>query len=165
MKHTSALVVFSILALGVLVAAQTQPAQSPAASSGNDFSGMYSFLQEGEFVQINLEGPGKVTGFISRYGDLPSDKGAFLDQFFKNGSTDGTQVSFTTEPLHSTWFEFKGTVGRGDGKTPNDESYYLLKGKLTKYTEDANKKTTAESREVTFKSFPQDAGLDQPKRD
>jgi hypothetical protein len=165
MKRISALVVLSILALGALVAAQNQTTPSPATGSENDFSGMYSFLQEGEFVQINLEGPGRVTGFISRYGDLPSDKGAFLDQFFKNGSTDGTQVSFITESLHSTWFEFKGTVARGAAKTPNDEGYYLLKGKLTKYTEDANKKTTAESRDVTFKSFPQDASMDQPKRD
>jgi len=46
-----------------------------------DISGMYSFLKEGEFVQINLEKTA-VTGYISRMGDSDSDNGVFLDQFF-----------------------------------------------------------------------------------
>ena len=59
--------------------------QNPAQSStpAQDYSGMYSFLQEGEFVQLTIEDDGRVTGFISRYGDSESDRGAFLDQFFK----------------------------------------------------------------------------------
>ncbi len=50
------------------------PAPTPAKPAEN-YSGMYSFLQEGEFVQITVEDEGHVTGFISRYGDLDSDKG------------------------------------------------------------------------------------------
>lgn len=155
-----------MLTLAVVVAAQNSPAtpQVPAANA-NDFSGMYSFLEEGEFVQISLEGQGKVTGFISRFGDLPSDKGAFLDQFFKTGSIDGSRLAFTTVAVHGTWFEFKGAVRRGPGKTPDEEGYYVIYGKLTKHMEDANKKARAESRELTMKAFPRDAQMQPSKRE
>ena len=93
-------------------------------------------------------------GFISRYGDLESDRGAFLDQFFKTGTLDGNRLAFTTEPLHGVWYEFQGTAARGDGKTPNDEGYYVLKGSLTQYLSDAAQKTSARTRAVVFKSFP-----------
>jgi hypothetical protein len=158
-------VIATIVLVGCFAAAQNPPAQTPPAANPNDFSGMYSFLQEGEFVQINVEDQGIVTGFVSRYGDLDSDRGAFLDQFFKNGKTDGKKLDFTTDQVHGTWFEFHGVVSRGPGKTPNDEAYYVINGKLTKYVTDATKKTTAQQRDVTFKSFPQDVSLDQPKRD
>jgi len=166
MKRLCALAVLLMLVVTVVFAApaQKQSAQTQAAT-GDDFSGMYSFLREGEFVQFSLEGQGKLSGFVSRFGDLPSDKDAFLDQFFKTGSTDGKKVSFTTESVHGTWFEFSGTVSRGPGKTPNDEGYYVIEGKLTKHTEDANKKPSAESRQVTFKSFPQDLQAGPGKRD
>lgn len=117
---------------------------------------MYSFLKDGEFVQLNLEGQGKVTGFVSRYGDSESDRGAFLDHFFKKASMAGNQVQFTTEQVHGVWFDFKGTLQRGSGKTPDDEDYYDMKGTLTEYTLDQDKKPSARSREVTFKSFPHD---------
>jgi hypothetical protein len=165
MKRSSTIVVvLVVLTVAVLALAQTQSPQSQVPGT-NDFSGMYSFLQEGEFVQISLEEQGKVTGFISRFGDLPSDKGAFLDQFIKTGTTDGKKIAFTTEPVHGTWFEFAGTVDRGDGKTANDDAYYVIRGKLTKYAQDANKKTSAESRDVMLKSFPQDAVIGPSKRD
>ena len=133
---------------------------SPAtheAKAGHDYSGMYSFLKDGEFVQITVEDEGRVTGFISRYGEGESDKGAFLDQFFRSGKLDGNKLSFTTETVHAVWFEFKGTVDRGEGKNPGDESYYVLKGTLTDNTSDAEKKVTAHSREVVLKMFPGDA--------
>ncbi|HET8668469.1 MAG TPA: hypothetical protein VFM10_10850 [Terriglobales bacterium] len=157
---------FSVLVLATFAGAQSQSAnpQQPVASP-NDYSGMYSFLHDGEFVQINMEQQGKVTGYISRLGELPSDRGAFLDQFFKTGKSDGNTIAFTTEPVHSTWYEFTGVIERGQGKTPNDDGYYLITGKLTKYTQDANKKTAAESREATFKSFGQQADIELPKRD
>jgi hypothetical protein len=117
---------------------------------------MYTFLQEGEFVQVTVEDAGKVTGFVSRYGDAGSDRGAFLDQFFKQGKLDGNKLSFTTETVHGVWFEFAGTVDRGEGKTPADEAYHVLKGALTDFRTDADKKVSSKSRDVTFKSFPQD---------
>ena len=131
--------------------------QDPEAKRGQDYSGMYSFQKEGEFVQVTVEEAGKVTGFVSRFGDGESDKGAFLDQFFKSGKLEGNKLSFTTEIVHGIAFDFKGTVDRGEGKNPGDEGYYVLKGALTENVSDVNKKVTSHSREVVFKMFPQDA--------
>ncbi len=117
---------------------------------------MYSFLQDGEFVQITVEDEGRVTGFISRYGDSESDRGAFLDQFFKQGKLDGNRLSFTTETVHGVWYEFKGTIERGDGKTLEDQGYYILRGTLTENRTDASKKVTSKSQQVQFKSFPRE---------
>jgi hypothetical protein len=135
----------------------TQPAQQKDATAAPSYSGMYSFLKEGEFVQITVEDDGRVTGFISRYGDTDSDKGTFLDQYFKTGKLDGNQLNFTTQVVHGVSFDFKGTIERGDGKNPGDEGYFVLKGSLTESTSDANKKVTSHSQDVAFKMFPQEA--------
>jgi hypothetical protein len=128
------------------------------AKAGTDYSGMYMFLKEGEFVQVTVEDRGQVTGFVSRYGDGTSDKGAFLDQFFKSGKLDGNKLTFTTETVHGVWFDFSGTVERGEGKNPGDEAYYVLKGTLTENSSDVNKKVNSRPVEVALKMFPQNAG-------
>ncbi|HEV2397664.1 MAG TPA: hypothetical protein VGS27_12030 [Candidatus Sulfotelmatobacter sp.] len=136
------------------------PAQVPAASADKSaqlYSGMYSFLKDGEFLQVTVEDGGSVTGYVSRYGDGESDQGAFLDQFFKNGKLEGNKLSFNTEVVHGVSFEFRGAFERGEGKNPGDEAYYVLKGKLTENVSDANKKVTSHSREVAFKLFPQES--------
>jgi hypothetical protein len=120
-------------------------------------SGMYSFLREGEFLQLTVEDGGSVTGFVSRFGDGDSDKGAFLDQFFKTGKLDGSKLNFTTEVVHGVAFGFQGSVERGEGKNPGDEAYFVLKGTLTENISDANKKVTSHPRPVLFKMFPQQA--------
>jgi len=150
----------TLLLTCLLSTAQNAAPNPPAAKPADDYSGMYSFLQDGEFVQLTVEGKGRVTGFISRYGDLESDRGEFLDLFFKEGKLEGTVLNFTTQTVHGVWYDFKGRVERGPGKSPGDEAYYLLKGTLIQNTTDANKKTTAKSRDVAFKSFPKD--LDTP---
>jgi len=127
------------------------------ANGGHAYSGMYTFLKEGEFVQVTAEDRGHVTGFVSRFGDGQSDKGAFLDQFFKSGKLEGNQLSFTTEIVHGVGFDFKGTVERGEGKNPGDEAYFVLKGTLTENASDVNKKVTSHSQNVLFKMFPRDA--------
>jgi hypothetical protein len=113
-------------------------------------------------VQINLE-PDGVSGYISRRGDLESDRGVFLDQFFTRAAVDGHDVSFTTRPLHGVWFEFKGRYERGAGKTKNDDGYYVIKGTLTQFTTDANKNATSRSRQVEFKLLaqPPETGKDK----
>jgi len=132
-------------------------AQTPTTSSAaEDYSGMYSFMRDGEFVQLTIEDDGKVSGFISRYGDTDSDRGAFIDQFFKEAKLDGTKLSFTTATVHGVWYEFKGTIERGPGKATSEEAYYILKGMLTEYRTDADKKVTSKSREASFKSFPRE---------
>jgi hypothetical protein len=157
-----------VLGLGILSAATELCAQeakpAPRASApdndgkaGLAYSGMYTFLKEGEFVQVTVEDEGHVTGFISRFGDGESDKGAFLDQFFKSGKLEGNKLSFITEIVHGVAFDFKGTVERGEGKNSGDEAYFVLKGTLTENASDVNKKVTSHSREVGFKMFPQDA--------
>jgi hypothetical protein len=145
-----------LLAFSSVLTGQNPPQNSTPAQPAEDYSGMYSFLRDGEFVQLTIEDEGHVTGFVSRYGDTESDKGAFLDQFFKDGKLDGIKLSFTTTTVHGVWYEFKGTIERGPGKTLAEEAYYLLKGTLTEYRTDADQKVTSKSREVTFKSFPRD---------
>lgn len=124
------------------------------ANPGKEYSGMYSFLRDGEFVQITVEDEGKVTGFVSRYGEGESDNGVFLDHYFHIGKLDGSKLSFTTETVHGVWFDFKGTVERGDGKNPGDEGYYVLKGTLTDNTSDQGKKGATHSHAVVLKMFP-----------
>jgi hypothetical protein len=149
----------------ILLTSQTAPPTQTPTKPADDYSGMYSFLQDGEFVQVTVEDQGRVTGFISRYGDLQSDRGAFLDQFFKQGKLDGNKLTFTTETVHGVWYEFKGAVERGAGKNPGAEAYYVLKGTLAQYSTDASKKTSSRLREVAFKSFPQDMPPAHEKQD
>jgi hypothetical protein len=127
--------------------------QSPAAT-GADYSGMYSFLHDGEFVQFTVEDQGHVIGFVSRYAD--SEGGGFLDHFFKSAKLDGDQLAFITETVHGVSFEFRGTVERGEGKSRGDEAYYVLKGTIIENDTDAAKKTSSRSSEVALKSFPED---------
>jgi len=107
-------------------------------------------------LQVTVEEQGRVTGFVSRYGDTETDRGLFLDHFFKEGKLEEKKLSFTTQIVHSVWYEFKGTVERGDGKKVGDEAYYVLKGTLTQNNVDNQQKTTTKVRDVVFKSFPQD---------
>jgi hypothetical protein len=137
--------------------AKSGPAAAQDAKIGQAYSGMYTFLKEGEFVQVTVEDTGHVTGFVSRFGEGESDQGAFLDQFFKSGKLEGNKLSFTTEIVHGVAFDFRGTVERGEGKNPGDEAYFVLKGTLTENASDVNKKVTSHAREVVFKMFPQDA--------
>ncbi len=142
------------------------PAASPeATTAGREYSGMYSFRKEGEFVQVTVEEGAHVTGFVSRYGDGESDKGEFLDQFFKTAKLDGTKLSFTTQTVHGTWFVFDGTVERGSGRLPSDEDYYVLNGMLTESATDANKHTSSQSHEVSLKRFPSDLGSVRTPKD
>lgn len=156
----------AVIVLGTAIVLAQNASQAPTTpSAAEDYSGMYSFRQEGEFVQITVEDAGRVIGFVSRYGDGESDRGAFLNQFFKQGTLDGKKLSFTTETVHGVWFDLKGTVDRGPGKTPADEAYHILKGTLTEYRIDVNKKITSKSTEVIFRSFPQDAEPTPSRRD
>ncbi|HXZ79811.1 MAG TPA: hypothetical protein VEG30_07775 [Terriglobales bacterium] len=149
------------LAAICLLAAMTALAQNqsppPAVDLDDGVSGMYTFLREGEFVEVDLEDKVHITGFVSRYGESDSDRGAFLDHMIDKGEFDRPNMHWITKPIHGVWFEFKGRIERGEAKSPNLEGYRVLKGTLTEYTTDDNKKTSARSREVTFKSFPQDA--------
>lgn len=153
MRFALALLILVASTLRTLSVAQSA---APAPSAVPDYSGMYEFLRDGEFVQLTIEDKGNVTGFISRFGDAESDKGVFMNQFFKSGKLDGEKLGFITEPVHGSWFEFTGTVVRAAAKKPDEEGYYVLRGSLTRYSTDAEKKTTSQARMVELKSFPRD---------
>ena len=142
-------------------AQQEPPAVVPHAAE--DISGMYSFLKEGEFLQITLE-KDAVTGYISRMGDSDSDGGVFLDQFFAKADVQGHDVSFTTRQLHGVWYEFIGKFERGPGKTKADDGYYLLRGTLKELSTNPDKTVSARSREVVFKLLAQPDDSDQPSQ-
>jgi hypothetical protein len=149
---------------GLATRAQGKPVQQepPAAvpHAAEDISGMYSFLKEGEFLQITLE-KDAVTGYISRMGDSDSDNGVFLDQFFAQADVQGHNVSFTTRQLHGVWYEFTGKFDRGTGKTRAEDGYYILRGTLKELSTNADKTVGARSREVVFKLLAQPDDSDQ----
>jgi len=141
-----------------LLGQRHQKKQTESPSQANSFatqiSGMYTFLRDGEFVQVTVEDE-KVSGFVSRFGERDSDRGVLLDQFFSKASLDGKRLSFTTKPIHGTWYEFSGVISRGEAKTPDKEGYWSIQGTLKQFDLDDNKNVSSKSREVNFKSFPQ----------
>jgi hypothetical protein len=145
------------LMLGTLAA---QRGTSPQEIE-SDPTGMYSFLHDGEFVQITVDAwhapkPDEVftvSGFISRYGEETSDKEQFLDQFFSKGSLRGSHLQFTTKQVHGTWYEFKGELKRGPAKSRADEGYYVVTGTLRE-NRVREGKTSSRQREITMKMFP-----------
>src|SRR5262245_24582055 len=141
-----------------------QDSRGTVNSPADDISGMYSFLKEGEFLQINLE-ENTVTGYISRLGDTESDHGLFLDQFFEKASIQGHEVFFSTKVLHGVWYEFKGKYERGPGKSKAEDGYFILRGTLKENSLDANNKTVSHARELEFKLLQQPDDSDQPPKD
>lgn len=152
MRRFFCLVLLSLVATSLL--AQT-PSQSGAASAAdNDPSGMYSFLKEGEYVQLTIE-DGQLSGFISRFGDSDSDRGQLIpDQFFSKGSLKGNHISFATKTVHGVWYEFDGTVEMQPGKQINQEGYRVLKGTLKEHTAAASGADKVRERTVELKWLP-----------
>jgi len=152
------LVLISLLCLASILSFLPNLSAQSAVSEAPDYSGMYSFLKEGEFMQVTLEDKGAVSGFISRYGDSENDKGTFLDQFIKSGTSNGKQLSFTTESVHGVSYRFEGVFDRGPGKKPEEDGYYVLRGTLTRsVTAPDGKSTSTQNSQVEFRSFPRDA--------
>jgi len=155
------MVFISSLFVACLISLLPHAGAQSAVSDAPDYSGMYSFQKEGEFMQITLEEKGAVSGFISRYGDSTTDKGTFLDQFIKSGTSNGKQVSFTTESVHGVSYTFEGAFDRGPGKKPEEDGYYILRGTLTRNVTAADKSTSTQSNQVEFRSFPRDTAPPQ----
>lgn len=151
-----------LLFIVVLCASVALAQAQPAIAASEDISGMYTFLHDGEFVQIDIDGS-RVTGFVSRLGDSDSNRGAFLDHMFKEGELKGDEIHFVTRQVHGVSYEFTGKVARGEEKDPAKEGYRVLKGKLTQTSDDENQKASAKSGEVTLKSFPMGDLLNKSK--
>jgi hypothetical protein len=150
--------IFRIAAFLLLVAAAAMPQTEPAPEPqiGDEITGMYSFVREGEFVEIEVDN-GKVTGVVSRFKDDDPEKTEFVDQFFAEAKLEGYRLSFRTKPAGGVWFEFSGVVERGAGKTPADEGYWNIRGTLTELHTASDGKVTQKTSALTLKSFPQDA--------
>lgn len=145
MRTFTLLSFFFLLTTGLGVAQDWKP---------QDISGLYSFVRSGETVQINVQPDGHVGGYVSRVAEGESDHGQMLDTMFEKASLQDHQLEFKTKKVHGEWFEFKGRVARGEGKTREDEGYFVIRGTLTMVREDVNGKTAPLSRQVEFKSFP-----------
>ena len=100
---------------------------------------------------------GKVTGLISRFKDDDYEKGEFVDQFFEQAKLEDSTLTFRTKSVGGVWFEFSGTVERGSAKTASEEGYWNIKGKLVERRTGADEKVSEKTRELTLKSFPEDA--------
>jgi hypothetical protein len=145
--------------------AQEKSAASPSGQTtahqppdpANDPSGMYTFLKDGEFVQLNIE-DGKLSGYVSRFGETESDKGQFIDQFFEKATLSGDRLTFTTKVVHGVSYDFKGIVTITPGKLHGQEGYRVLKGTLTQHAADEAGKDKASQKQVELKSFPEDMG-------
>jgi hypothetical protein len=144
-----------LLAFAVLGTRPSWSAQQTAGDiiSPDNLSGTYSFLREGEFVQLTVE-DGKLSGYISRFGDTESDKGQFIDQFFDKTSLDGIRLSFDTKTVHGVWYDFSGVIATAPNKKPGEEGYRVVRGKLVQHTTDESGKEKVMQRQVEFKSFP-----------
>ncbi len=149
------------MAGSLLPAAIARPPQPSAAqenakaSSVDDYSGTYTFLREGEFVQLTVE-DGRLSGYVSRFGDTESDKGQFIDQFFDKTSLTGDHLSFNTKTVHGVWYDFKGVISTTPGKQSAQEGFHVIKGTLIEHATDAKGAEKTMQRQVEFKSFPAD---------
>ena len=143
--------------------AQAKSEERSPARPGAEYSGMYSFLSDGEFLQLTVEDQGHVIGIVSRYADA-AHEGGFINHFFESGQLTGNQLAFTTKNVDGMSFEFRGTIERGEGKSRNDEAYYVLKGTVVEHTTKEAKKTSSRSVDVALKSFPQDLAPPQAEQ-
>ncbi len=145
----------AILSLTMAVAALAQSPAKAEPQVGDEITGLYSFVHEGEFVQIEVN-EGKVTGLVSRFRDDDPDKAEFVDQYFDQAKLDGATLSFRTKPADGVWFEFSGVVERGPARTPADEGYWNVRGTLTEQRTSTQGKIVRKVQSLTLKSFPQD---------
>jgi hypothetical protein len=133
------------------------------AQTAPDYSGRYSFLQDGEDVQLNQTG-NKVDGYITRFGSSDADQGTMLQQTFSKATLDGDKLSFTTKPVHAVWYEFTGTIGRGPAKSRAEDGFYQIVGTLTEHTQKDGKDVASRTRQVTFKLFADESDEAAPKK-
>ncbi len=157
-RRCLSLPLLAVLLLPAAIVCQplTSAAQENTKSSqAADISGMYSFLREGEFVQLTVE-DGRVSGYLSRLGDTETDKGQFIDQFLDKTSLTGDHLTFNTKTVHGVWYDFKGVITTAAGKQSAQEGFHVIKGTLIQHATDAKGAEKTMQRQVEFKSFPPD---------
>jgi hypothetical protein len=100
------------------------------SSLPSEASGEYQLGKPGDVIEIILDNNG-LTGYISMLGKSDHDKEVPLTYFFDETQLNAQTLSFTTKPVHGEWYSFEGTVIRGPAPSRDKEGYYLLKGRLT----------------------------------
>ena len=157
-----------LFAIAILGTAFAQTATPP--DDLGDFSGLYTFVHDGESVQITLDElptaaqpKVPVTGYVTRLGESDTDKDQTFDLMFKSGSLENKAINFATKTIHGISYDFTGTVRRGDAKSKDKEGYIVIQGTLTENTVDKNGATRSRTRELTMKSFPNLDEQDTPK--
>jgi len=133
-----------------------QDSASAQTTTLPEISGLYTFLHEGEFVQLTLNDT-VLSGFISRYADEKQQ--TFVDQFFRKASWDGKTLNFETRPAKDVWYAFSGVVVFAQDKKPEDEGYRILRGTLTTHWKGEYDKEESKAEAVEFRSFPPDDAM------
>jgi hypothetical protein len=122
-----------------------------SASVPFDVSGTYQFLQDGESLQINIQGEA-LSGYINAHGSGDTDRELILAFFLTTADWDGQKIRFKTKVVHGVSYVFEGHIERGPAKDPADEGYLLMVGTLTQTSTDDRYRPTTHPREIALRS-------------
>jgi len=123
-------------------------------------TGEYEFLKPGDTLAI-LEEEGKLKGYIDvmQGEDESSD---VLSYQIAVGTRGGDHVEFKTAKIHEKYYQFKGTIARGAGRTPKEPDFLRLTGDLGVVTVDGiTGQEHPEQRRVTLKWKPRSENDDE----
>lgn len=156
MRLRKASMVAAVCVLAATLAAQgTAAREKSAKTAAPDYSGRYSFLQEGEDLQLDVT-EGRVDGYITRFGDSESDRGTLLNHYLAKAALEGDKLTFSSKPVHAVWYEFTGKIGRGAAKSKSEDGFYQIVGTLTEHRQKEGKEVSARERQVVFKLFAEE---------
>lgn len=116
-------------------------------------TGEYEFLKPENTLAI-LEEEGKLKGYIDvmQGEDESSD---VLSYQITAGTRGGDHVEFKTAKIHEKYYHFKGSVARGEGRSPKDPDFLRLTGDLDIVTGDSlNGQEHSEQHHVTLRWKP-----------
>lgn len=116
-------------------------------------TGEYEFLKPENTLAI-LEEEGKLKGYIDvMQGEEESSD--VLSYQIAAGTRGGDHVEFKTAKIHEKYYRFKGSVARGEGRTPKDPDFLRLTGDLDIVTGDSlTGQEHTEQHHVTLKWKP-----------
>src|SRR3954462_13937569 len=119
------------------------------AQVGEDgVSNSYTFIGEDEDLQLSAVPGNILLGYVNTHGVGETDRHLLLAMFFQKGTIQGDQIYFITKPVHGLRYEFKGKIARGAAKSPAEEGYFQITGKLTQHVANEEGKVTSSDREV-----------------
>jgi len=125
----------------LLAAAMTQ---APATDKWDSATALYTFLHEGETVQINIE-HGHVSGYVTR-----KENGTQVDQKFESAVLEGDRLTWSTRPMHGTYFSFDGQISHDPNASKDKRGFYKIRGTVT-----THKRGNASEKQLTMQSLPE----------